>query len=35
MCGIIAYIGNENSFNKCLCGLKQSQNAPCKTIYAA
>ena len=26
MCGIIAYIGNENSYEKCLCGLKQLQN---------
>lgn len=26
MCGIIAYIGNENSFNKCIDGLKQLQN---------
>ena len=26
MCGIIAYIGNDNSFSKCLCGLKQLQN---------
>jgi len=26
MCGIIAYIGNDNSFEKCLSGLKQLQN---------
>ena len=26
MCGIIAYIGNENSFNKCIDGLEQLQN---------
>ena len=26
MCGIIASIGNDNSFFHCLCGLKQLQN---------
>ena len=26
MCGIIAYIGNDNSYEKCLCGLQQLQN---------
>ena len=26
MCGIIAYNGNDNSFEKCLSGLKQLQN---------